>query len=158
MSQKGCLLLQVFIIGIEGPAKGVPFVDLFFAFFQKDFDNENSCFEQGDFFDFGKVCFIFVYETHLNINKNSSTTFKNDKEYSKHNLEHLEIICRYCNYLCIIAVSLLFGDLVAIKSLKRSTEKNTFKKSIAITYILGDFWKLFAAITGALLLCIQHSM
>jgi len=36
-------------------------VDLFFAIFEKDFNKENSSFEQGKVFDLVKVCFAFCF-------------------------------------------------------------------------------------------------
>ena len=35
-------------------------MNLFFAIFVKDFNKENSSFEQGKIFDLVKVCFVFL--------------------------------------------------------------------------------------------------
>ena len=50
-----CTYLCVFIIALEGPARGYPLRTCFFAIFKWDCYKENSCFEPGDFLDFGKV-------------------------------------------------------------------------------------------------------
>ena len=55
-------------------------MDLFFAMFSKDFNKENSFFEQGKIFDLEKVCFVFAFEKHAITIKNHSTTIKNTKE------------------------------------------------------------------------------
>ena len=36
-------------------------MDLFFAIFVKDFNKENSFFEQGKILDLVKVCFVFCF-------------------------------------------------------------------------------------------------
>ena len=48
-----------FLIANARACKGVPFVDLFFAFFKQNFNKENGSFEQGKVFDLVKVCFVF---------------------------------------------------------------------------------------------------
>ena len=58
-------------------------MDLFFAICLKDFNKENSFFEQGKVFDLVKVCFVFAFEKHAITIKNHSTTIKNTKEEGK---------------------------------------------------------------------------
>ena len=58
-------------------------MDLFFAIFLKDFNKENSFFEQGKVFDLVKVCFVFAFEKHAITIKNHSTIIKNTKEEGK---------------------------------------------------------------------------
>ena len=53
-----------FLIANARTCKVVPFVDLFFAFFLKGFNKENSFFESSIFFDLVKVCFVFAFEKH----------------------------------------------------------------------------------------------
>ena len=58
-------------------------MDLFFAICLKDFNKENSFFEQGKVFDLVKVCFVFAFEEHAITIKNHSTTIQNTKEEGK---------------------------------------------------------------------------
>ena len=39
-------------------------MDLFFAFFKKDLEKENSCFGEGNLFQFVKVCFVYALKKH----------------------------------------------------------------------------------------------
>ena len=61
-------------------------MDLFFAFFKKYFNKENSFFEQGKVFDLVEVCFVFAFEKRAITIKNYSTTIKNTKEEGKKSL------------------------------------------------------------------------
>ena len=58
-----------------------------FRIFLKDFNEENSFFEQGNVFDLVKVCFVFAFEKHAITNKNHSATIKNTKEEGKNTAE-----------------------------------------------------------------------
>ena len=62
---------------MQGPARGVPFVELFLAVFETDFKKEHSCFEVCKVFEFVKVCFVYAFEKHSITIKNHSTTIKN---------------------------------------------------------------------------------
>jgi hypothetical protein len=56
-------VLIPFLIANARTCKRVPFVDLFFAIFKKDFKKDNF-FEQGKVLDLGKVCCVFAFEKH----------------------------------------------------------------------------------------------
>ena len=66
-------------------------MDRFFAFFLKDFNKENSFFEQGKMFDLVKVCFVFAFEKHAITIKNHSTTIKNTKKEG----EKIQLNCNW---------------------------------------------------------------
>ena len=61
-SQKSCFYCTYLQIAIEGPARGYPLRTCFLQFLNRTFYKENSCFEPGDSFDFGKVCFVSVFK------------------------------------------------------------------------------------------------
>ena len=46
---------------MQGPARGHPLWTCFLAIFLKDFNKENSSFEQGKVFDLVKGCFVFCF-------------------------------------------------------------------------------------------------
>jgi len=71
-------------------------VDLFFAICLKDFNKENSFFEQDKVFDLVTVCFVFAFEKHAITIKNHSTTIKNTKEEGKKNPARARKVVSYC--------------------------------------------------------------
>ena len=71
-------------------------MDLFFAFFKKYFNKENSFFEQGKVFDLVEVCFVFAFEKHAITVKNHSTTIKNTKEEGEKMPARARKVVSYC--------------------------------------------------------------
>ena len=65
-----CKCYFQFLIATARTCKGVPFVDLFAAFFFKKINKENTFFEQGKVLDLVKVCFVFAFEKHAVTIKN----------------------------------------------------------------------------------------
>ena len=78
---------------LQGGTLGGP---VFCKFCLKDFNKENSCFEQGKVLDLAKVCFVFAVEKHTITIKNHSTTSKNTKEEGNKNIARARKVVFYC--------------------------------------------------------------
>ena len=61
-----------FLIANARTCKGVPLVDLFFAFFKRMLIKKTVFFEQGKVLDLVKVCFVFAVQKHAITIKNRS--------------------------------------------------------------------------------------
>ena len=84
--QKGCFLLQVPISIYNCKCKGLQGGTLcgpVFCNFFKRVWKENSCFVEGEIFEFLKVCFIYVFDRSSSTIKNISTTIKNKRKKEK---------------------------------------------------------------------------
>ena len=61
-------------------------MDLLFAILLlKDLEKENSCFGEGNIFEFVKVCFVYAFENHsITIENHSTTIWKKEERRKKY--------------------------------------------------------------------------